>query len=73
MEYDGPALFDAKKRTFNDLNFKGLSAFLASSISSSAGALAQSIGVINDFDSALGVLLNAIDLIFPQTPSFAIA
>ena len=73
LEYDGPALFDAKKRTFNDLNFKGLSAFLASSISSSAGALAQSIGVINDFDSALGVLLNAIDLIFPQTPSFAIA
>lgn len=74
VEYDSPAFFDARKRAFDDLNFKGLSAFLASSISSSAGALAQSLGVIKDFDSAMGGFFNAIDLLSPfgaPSPLFA--
>ena len=63
VEYDSPAFFDAENRTYIDLNFKGLSAFLASSISSSAGALGQSIGVINDIDSVFGLFFNALDLL----------
>jgi len=65
VEYDSPAFFDAQSRAFTGLNFKGLSAFLASSISSSAGALAQSLGAIKDFDSAMGLFFNAIDLLSP--------
>ena len=73
VEYDSPAFFDAENRTYIDLNFQGLSAFLASSISSSAGALGQSIGVINDIDSVFGLFFNALDLLSDPSASNVLA
>lgn len=62
VEYDSPGFFNDKSRTFNDLNFSGLSPFLASSISSSAAALAGSYGILSDFNSVLGNAINLLDL-----------
>lgn len=74
VEYDSPAFFDAETRTFKGLGFQGLSAFLASSVSSSAAALASSLGVINDVNSALGAFFNTIDVLTPGgAPSYLLA
>jgi len=62
VEYDSPGLFNSESRTFNDLNFSGLSPFLASSISSSAAALSGSYGILSDFNSVLGNVFNLLDL-----------
>jgi hypothetical protein len=62
VEYDSTGLFNGESRTFTDLDFSGLSAFLASSISSSAAALAGSYGVLADFDSVLGGVFNLLDM-----------
>ena len=62
VEYDSTGLFNDESRTFTDLDFSGLSAFLASSVSSSAAALSGSYGVLSDFDSVLGGIFNLLDI-----------
>jgi hypothetical protein len=62
VEYDSTGLFNDENRTFTDLDFSGLSAFLASSVSSSAAALSGSYGVLSDFDSVLGGIFNLLDI-----------
>ncbi len=68
VEYDSDAWFDfGTKKTFNDLNFEGLSAFLSSSISSSAGALGASYGVLGDTTSIAGAVVNLLDVLTGDT------
>jgi hypothetical protein len=62
VEYDSTGLFNDESKTLTNLDFSGLSAFLASSISSSAAAMAGSYGVLSDFDSVLGGIFNLLDL-----------
>jgi len=62
VEYDSTGLFNDESNTFTDLDFSGLSAFLASSVSSSAAAMAGSYGVLSDFDSVLGGIFNLLDV-----------
>jgi hypothetical protein len=68
VEYDSDAWFDfGSKKTFTDLNFEGLSAFLSSSISSSAGALGASYGVLGDTTSIAGAVVNLLDVLTGDT------
>jgi len=68
VEYDSTGPFNDESRVFTDLDFSGLSAFLASSISSSAAAAAGSYGVLADFNSTLGVIFNLLDLSIALDP-----
>ncbi len=72
VEYDSTGLFNDESKTFTDLDFSGLSAFLASSISSSAAALAGSYGVLSDFNSVLGGILNLLDLSIASDPRLSL-
>lgn len=68
VEYDSDAWFDfGTKKKFADLNFEGLSAFLSSSISSSAGALGASYGVLGDTTSIAGAIVNLLDVLTADT------
>ena len=63
VEYDAGLFSWGVDTTFRDLDFKGLSAFLSSSISSSAGALAGSYGVLGDPTSVAGLIVQGLDLV----------
>jgi hypothetical protein len=62
VEYDAGLWDWGRDKTFTDLDFKGLSAFLSSTISSSAGALGGSYGVLADTTSVAGALVNLLDV-----------
>ena len=62
VEYDAGFWTWGVDKTFRDLDFKGLSAFLSSSISSSAGALAGSYGVLADPTSVAGLIVQGLDM-----------
>jgi uncharacterized repeat protein (TIGR02059 family) len=64
VEYDSSKLFDfGTIKTYDDLSFKGLSAYMTSTISSAAAGVSASYGALADTTSILGLLVNAADII----------